>query len=67
MGRCLGEGIGYNFLRIFFFFLTNIVGIMPATAGFISLVAIVWDGVSGHCCYLSDNSAILRIGVEFYC
>lgn len=54
----LGEGIGYNFFFAYFlFFLTNIIGISPAVAGFISLVAIVWDGVSDPLIgYLSDNS-----------
>lgn len=54
----LGEGISYNFFYAYFlFFLTNVVGIKPAIAGTISLIAVLWDGISDPLIgYLSDNS-----------
>lgn len=53
----MGEAIAYNIFYMFFiFFLTSIAGIDPAVAGTISLVAVMWDGITdplvGH---FSDN------------
>ncbi|WP_024334759.1 MFS transporter [Desulfotignum balticum] len=54
----LGEGIGYNFFYAFFmFFLTTVAGVNPGVAGIITLIAVLWDGVSDPLIgYLSDNS-----------
>ena len=54
----LGEGLAYSVFQLYFiFFLTNYVGISPAIAGTISMLAILWDAVTdpivGH---LSDHS-----------
>lgn len=56
MGQ-IGDSLGYNMYFFFFlFFLTDYVGVPPALAGTISLVAILWDAVFdpvvGH---ISDN------------
>ncbi|WP_134681793.1 MFS transporter [Paracoccus ravus] len=53
-----GESIAYNLFYVFFLiFLTVVVGLDPAVAGAISLVAILWDGVTDPLVgYLSDNS-----------
>lgn len=53
----MGDSIGYNvFYFYFLFFLTDIIGISPAIAGSISLIAVIWDAVTdpiiGH---LSDT------------
>lgn len=43
----MGEAIAYNIFYMFFiYFLTNIAGINPAVAGTISLVAVMWDGIT---------------------
>lgn len=60
LGYSIGQmtdSIGFNVFYFFFlFFLTNFVGIAPATAGTISLIAVMWDAVTdpvvGH---ISDN------------
>ncbi|EUJ40333.1 MFS transporter [Brochothrix campestris] len=56
MGQ-IGDALGYNIYFFFFlFFLTDYVGVPPALAGTISLIAIIWDAifdpVAGH---ISDN------------
>lgn len=54
----LGESVAYQAFYIYFiFFLTNIVGINPAIAGIISLIAVLWDAITDPLIgYLSDNS-----------
>ncbi|MCH4890173.1 MFS transporter [Acidaminobacter sp. JC074] len=53
-----GEQLAYNVFYIYFMmFLTDVVGIGPASAGLISLMAVVWDGITDPIIgYLSDNS-----------
>lgn len=55
MGQ-IGDSLGYNMYFLLSFFLTDYVGVPPALAGTISLVAILWDAVFdpvvGH---ISDN------------
>lgn len=53
----MGDSIGFNVFYFFFlFFLTDVIGINPAVAGSISLIAVIWDAVTdpiiGH---MSDN------------
>ncbi len=54
----VGENIGYTiFYNFFLFFLTDMVGISAAIAGTISLLAVLWDGVTDPALgYISDNS-----------
>lgn len=54
----LGKSIAYNLFYVYFLlFLTAVVGLDPAIAGTISLVAIIWDGITDPLVgYLSDNS-----------
>lgn len=54
----LGESIGYNmFYSFFLFFLNTVIGISPAVAGIISMVAVLWDAITDPLVgYLSDNS-----------
>ena len=53
----LGEGIAYNAFYFFFiFFLTNVAGVDPITAGVISLIAVLWDAITDPTVgYVSDN------------
>lgn len=53
----MGDSIGFNVFYFFFlFFLTDVIGLSPAIAGSISLIAVVWDAITdpiiGHA---SDN------------
>lgn len=54
----IGEGLGYNvFYSFFVFFLVNIAGIDPVIAGTISLLAVIWDGVTDPLIgYYSDHT-----------
>lgn len=51
------DSIGFNIYYFFFlFFLTDFVGIPPAIAGTVSLIAILWDAIFDPVAgYLSDN------------
>lgn len=51
------DSIGFNVFYFFFlFFLTDFAGISPATAGTISLIAVIWDAITDPCIgYISDN------------
>ncbi len=60
----LGYGVGQMtdsisaniFVFFFVFFLTNVAGVNPATAGVISLIATLWDAVTDPVIgYISDN------------
>ncbi|GAB1477393.1 MFS transporter [Bacillota bacterium] len=53
----LGDSVGFNVFYFFFlFFLTDIAGIPPATAGTIALIAVAWDAVTDPIVgYISDN------------
>lgn len=54
----VGEGLGYNvFYSFFVFFLVNIAGIDPVIAGTVSLLAVIWDGVTDPLIgYYSDHT-----------
>ncbi len=42
-----GEGFGYQFFYSYFiFFLSTIAGLSPTLAGTISMIAVIWDGVT---------------------
>ena len=65
LGMKMGYGIGqmadsiaFNVFYFFFlFFLTDVAGLSPAIAGSVSLIAVLWDGISDPVIgYLSDNS-----------
>lgn len=53
----MGDSIGYNiFYSFFLFFLTDIVGLSPAIAGVVSILAVLWDGITDPIVgFLSDN------------
>lgn len=53
----LGDSVGFNIFYFFFlFFLTDIAGIPPATAGTITLIAVAWDAITDPIVgYISDN------------
>ncbi len=53
----LGDSLGYNvFYYFFMFFLTDLAGIPPAVAGSVSLIAVLWDGITDPIVgYISDN------------
>ena len=53
----LTDSISANIFVFFFvFFLTDIAGVKPATAGLVSLIAVVWDAVTDPIIgYYSDN------------
>ena len=54
----IGEGIGYNvFYSFFVYFLVNIAGINSVIAGTVSLLAVIWDGITDPMVgYFSDNT-----------
>ena len=54
----VGEGIGYNvFYSFFVYFLVNIAGIDSVIAGTISLLAVIWDGITDPMIgYFSDHT-----------
>lgn len=54
----IGEGLGYNiFYSFFVYFLVNIAGINPVIAGTVSLLAVIWDGITDPMVgYFSDNT-----------
>ena len=53
-----GESIAYNlFYTYFLLFMTDYAGVGPAVAGTISLIAVLWDGVTDAVVgYISDRS-----------
>lgn len=53
----LTDSISANIFVFFFvFFLTDIAGVKPATAGLVSLIAVIWDAVTDPIIgYYSDN------------
>ena len=53
----LTDSIGFNLFYVFFlFFLTDYVKIAPAKAGTITLIAVLWDGLTDPVIgYISDN------------
>lgn len=62
---CLGNAMGtvgdsipyYLFYTYFLYYLTDVVGIKPATAGILSSIAMVWNAVASPLVgFLSDNS-----------
>ncbi len=53
MGDSVGYGVFYTFFLVF---LTDFVGLKPALAGIISLIAVLWDGITDPIIgYFSDN------------
>lgn len=56
MGQ-FGEGIAYNFYYFFYtYFLVTILSVPPATAGFVTAFAVLWDAITDPLIgYLSDN------------
>lgn len=53
----MGDSIGYNvFYSFYLFFLTDIVGLSPAIAGTVSILAVLWDAVTDPIIgFISDN------------
>lgn len=66
VGIKIGYGVGYGaisvmlynlFMIFFMIFMTDIAGVSPIFAGTISLVAVLWDGITDPAVgYLSDNT-----------
>lgn len=54
----IGEGIGYGvFYNFFVYFLVNIAGLNAILAGTVSMLAVLWDGITDPMIgYFSDNT-----------